>query len=275
MISGPLITAERAVAMASEAVFLDARARPGAREAFEQSHALGALYVDLETDLSEVGDPRQGGRHPLPPLDAWLHRVGSWGVATSTPVLIYDADDGGMAAARAWWMFHAIGHKPLAVVDGGWAALQRAGIPTERGEARVPTGARYATSVREWPTVDADFVESVRNDSSWRLIDARAPGRYAGEVEPIDPVAGHIPGALNLYWRSQVDEAGKLIDRTALRSRYEALLGDIGPERAVCYCGSGVTACHLLLAMEACGMPGAQLYVGSWSEWCRTRGGAI
>jgi thiosulfate/3-mercaptopyruvate sulfurtransferase len=275
MILGPLISAEQAISMAHRAVFLDARAGPDARGAFEAGHSPGARYVDLETDLSEVADPKAGGRHPLPPLRRWLERVGNWGIDPSTPVLIYDADSGGMAAARAWWMFQVLGHEPLAVVDGGWAALTRAGIPIERGDCQMGSGAPYPSTIQRWPAVDADFVERVCNDEQWRLVDARAPERYAGESEPIDPIAGHIPGAHNFYWQSQVDDSGELLDPAVLRERYENLLGAVRAEQVVCYCGSGVTACHLLLAMEACGLTGARLYVGSWSEWCRTRGGAI
>jgi thiosulfate/3-mercaptopyruvate sulfurtransferase len=276
MISGPLIPAAKAVDLLEGAVVLDARAGSDAWAAYLQGHARGALFVDLETELSDVGDPRDGGRHPLPSLDAWAARVGEWGVTPSTPVLIYDAANGGMAAARAWWMFRAIGHEHLAVVDGGWAALCDAGVPRELGPAPEPHPcAPYQTPVSQWPTVDADFVERIRTDSEWCLIDARAPERYAGESEPIDPIAGHIPGARSLYWQTQVDESGKLIDHAQLRARYSELLGDVPPKHVVCYCGSGVTACHLLLAMSACGLRGARLYVGSWSEWCRTRGGAI
>ena len=175
-----------------------------------------------------------------------------------------------MAAARAWWMLRASGHEPLAVVEGGWPALVRLGVPTEEGEVLVTrTSETYPTPRPGWPTVDADFVERVRLDPTWRVIDARAPERYAGESEPIDPVAGHIPGARNLYWQSQLDADGALAEPTALRARYASILEDVDPARTVCYCGSGVTACHLLLAMEACGLEGARLYVGSWSEWCR------
>jgi len=276
MISGPIISAEEAIPILSGAVILDARAGSGARAGYAKGHVEGARYVDLETDLSEVGDPRSGGRHPLPPLDRWLARVGTWGITPSTPVLIYDADNGGMAAARAWWMLDAIGHRPVAVVDGGWAALQTAGAPIARGDAaRASSTLPYPATTSQWPTVDADFVERARVDGAWRVIDARAPERYAGRSEPIDPIAGHIPGARNLHWQTQVDEAGKLLDRSQLRARYAEILRDVPPERVICYCGSGVTACHLLLAMSACGLPGARLYVGSWSEWCRTREGAI
>lgn len=275
MILGPLISAPDALRLHDEALVLDARAGQGARDAYLAGHLQGAIHIDLETELSELGDPARGGRHPLPSLTRWLERVGNWGITPSTSVLIYDADNGGMAAARAWWMLRAIGHESLAVIDGGWAALRAAGARSVREEAKTRPGPSYSSGVRAWPTVDAAFVERVRNDSSWRVVDARAPERYAGQSEPIDPVAGHIPGAHNLYWQSQLAAGGKLSDIDALRARYQALLGDVPPERAVCYCGSGVTACHLLLAMDACGLRGAQLYVGSWSEWCRAGEGAI
>lgn len=276
MISGPLVTAIDAIPLLDRAVVLDARAGPNARLDYGEGHVAGAQYVDLETDLSAIGDPSEGGRHPLPTLQTWAERVGGWGIGPSTPVLVYDASHGGMAAARAWWMLRAIGHQAVAVVDGGLGALQEAGAPMESGASRAAsTRMSYPTALSEWPTVDASFVDRVRSDATWRLIDARAPARYAGNEEPIDPVGGHIPGAMNLYWQTQVDDAGRLADAAELRKRFAELLGDVPPERVVCYCGSGVTACHLLLAMEACGLPGARLYVGSWSEWCRTRGGAI
>jgi thiosulfate/3-mercaptopyruvate sulfurtransferase len=276
MILGPMVSAEQAVQLLDRAIVLDARAGPEAHAAYLAGHVAGAIYVDLEADLSRVADPRSGGRHPLPPLGRWLERLGEWGIAESTPVLIYDAAGSGMAAARAWWMLDAIGHRALAVVDGGWAALQDAGAPTEQGHgARRSASAAYRTPIARWPSVDIDFVDRVRLDRSWRVIDARAPERYAGRSEPIDPLAGHIPGAHNLYWQTLLDEAGKLIDPASICARYAKVLGDTPPERVICYCGSGVTACHLLLTMAACGLRGAHLYVGSWSEWCRVREGAI
>ena len=255
--------------MLGQAVFLDARVGPDTVRSYETAHVSGAIRVDLETDLSEVGDPATGGRHPLPSLDVWLARLGAWGVSPSTPVVVYDAAGGGMAAARAWWMLRVIGHEPLAVVDGGWQALLAAGVPTEGGESSVSPGGSYRSEVGRWPTVDAALVERARIDPSWRVIDARAPERFTGQSESVDPVGGHIPGAHNLYWQSQLQRNGVLESCTTLRERYARILGDVSSERVVCYCGSGVTACHLLLAMEACGLSGAQLYVGSWSEWCR------
>ena len=271
MNSPPLITASEAISWRSGAIFLDARAGPGTTEAYETAHLPGAVRVDLESHLSTPTDPAAGGRHPLPPLEVWLSHLGDWGVTPSHQVIVYDDAGGGMAAARAWWMLQAIGHPRVAVVDGGWRALRQLAAPTESGHSGVRSVGAYPSTVDRWPTVDAGFVERVRSDPSWRLIDARAPERYGGTTEPLDPVAGHIPGARNLYWQSQLDSSGLFDSLDTLRGRFAEILGDVPPEQVVCYCGSGVTACHLLLAMEACGLRGAQLYVGSWSEWCRQK----
>lgn len=269
MNSPPLITASEAISSLRGAIFLDARAGPGTAEAYETAHLPGALRVDLDSDLSALADPAAGGRHPLPPFHLWLWRLGDWGVTPSHQVILYDDAGGGMAAARAWWMLQAIGHPRVAVVDGGWRALRELGVPTEAGIACPSSVGSYPSTVDHWPIVDADFVERVRSDPSWRLIDARASQRYVGATEPLDPVAGRIPGARNLYWQSQLDSSGLFDPVDALRARFAKILGDVPPEQVVCYCGSGVTACHLLLAMDACGLRGAKLYVGSWSEWCR------
>lgn len=267
----PFISAKDAVALHDAAVFLDSRAEPEASQVFASGHVRGAFRVDLEADLSELGHPARGGRHPLPSMERWLALVARWAIVPSTPVVIYDASGGAMAAARAWWMLRAIGHESTFVVDGGWQALRAAGCPIEQGDGReaVQSAEPYPSTVTHWPVVDASFVERVRHDPSWRLIDARAPERYRGDVEPLDPVAGHIPGARNLYWRSQVDPEGMVQPRASLAARFEPILEGVSSDHVVCYCGSGVTACHLLLTMEACGLGGATLYVGSWSEWCR------
>jgi len=271
VISGPLIEAAETVSRVGEAVFLDVRVTPGAAAAFRSGHVPGAKLVDLGADLSEFGDPVDGGRHPLPSLEAWLARVGAWGISPTTPVIVYDDAGGGMAAARAWWMLQAIGHEDLSVVDGGWDALLAAGVPIESGPASESPAPPYPQRIDRWPTAEAELVDRVRTDPAWRVIDARAPERYRGVTEPLDPVAGHIPGAQNLYWKSQLDAQSSFEPFDVLRRRYDEVLADVPPERVVCYCGSGVTACHLLLAMHACGLPGAKLYVGSWSEWCRQR----
>lgn len=269
MISSPLISIADLRTLLGQSVLLDARSGPNAVTEYRQAHVRGAIHVDLETDLSEPDDPAKGGRHPLPALGTWLARLGRWGVTPVTPVIVYDAAGGGMAAARAWWMLRAIGHEAVAVVDGGWQALRAAGVPIDDRDPSPRALVAYPSRVVRWPVVDADLVEAARVDPTWRVVDARAPARYEGRTEPLDPVAGHIPGAHNLYWQSQLGTDGVLQPGTVVRERYALILGEVPPERVVCYCGSGVTACHLLLAMEACGLSGAQLYVGSWSEWCR------
>jgi thiosulfate/3-mercaptopyruvate sulfurtransferase len=269
MASSPLIAAAKVLPSIGRAVFLDARAGPGADRAYAEAHLPGAIHLDVESALAAPGDPSVGGRHPLPVLETWLEQLGAYGVRPGTPVIVYDGAGGGMAAARAWWMLRAVGHEPLAVIDGGWQAVRDAGLPIESGNATGSPSEKYPSAIERWPTVDADWVEGVREDPTWRLIDARAPERYEGRSEPLDPVAGHIPGAHNLYWQSQLRSDGLLRSPAELRECYAKILDDVPAERVVCYCGSGVTACHLLLAMEACGLVGAQLYVGSWSEWCR------
>ena len=269
MTSRPLISADEAVRLLGEAVFLDARTGQDANQAYQASHVRGAFRADLETDLSEPGDPMNGGRHPLPTLDAWSQRLGRWGISPSTTVIVYDAAGGGMAAARAWWMLRAIRHEVVAVVDGGWQALREAGVPTDDRTPPLRPEVPYVTALDRWPTVNAALVERARVDPTWRVIDARAPDRYNGSSEPIDPVAGHIPGAHNLYWQFQLNTQASFDSAEILRDRYQRILSDVPTRNVVCYCGSGVTACHLLLAMEVCGLSGAHLYAGSWSEWCR------
>ncbi|HEY0160189.1 MAG TPA: sulfurtransferase [Thermoanaerobaculia bacterium] len=240
----------------SEAVLLDAR--PAA--AYAVGHAPNARHADLDRQLAAVDDPKHGGRHPLPPLDRWLALLGEWGITPSTPVVIYDDAKGANAAARAWWMLRAVRHEDVAVLDGDWRSLSAGADPHPASS--------YPATAWQLPTVGMAEVESLRQDDQWRVLDVRAAERYRGETEPIDPVAGHIPGAINLFFGENLEE-GRFKSPEALREQYRALLGDVPPERVVVHCGSGVTACHTLLALEHAGLRGASLYVGSWSEWCR------
>lgn len=226
----------------------------------------GAIRVDLEADLSEVGDPAVGGRHPLPALEDWAARLGRWGIGPDTPVVVFDGKGGGLYAARCWWMLRAAGHERV------WVAQ---GVPS--GFSVDPAGPRdpYPTDRWIWPIADIDEVSRRLDDPDWVVIDARSAPRWRGEVEPIDPVPGRIPGTVNLPWESMVRD-GRLLPAAELRERLEAVIGN---RRAVAQCGSGVTACHTLLAMVEAGMEPAALYVGSYSEWCRSdrpiaRGGA-
>ena len=228
-------------------VILDARSR----EAYEAGHIEGALHADLETQLSAPGDPAKGGRHPLPPIEQWLAQVAAWGITPETRVIVYDDQDGANAAARAWWMLRAIGHENVEVLN----APSPLSPPAGRGDG----GEGW-----QLPTVTMAQVDALRRDPSWKVLDVRSTPRFRGDTEPIDPVAGHIPGAVNLPY---TENTGKSPEE--LRQMYEQFLDGVPPERLIVHCGSGVTACHTLLALDRAGLHGASLYVGSWGEWCR------
>ncbi|HEX8408133.1 MAG TPA: sulfurtransferase [Thermoanaerobaculia bacterium] len=240
-------------------VILDARTA----DAYAAGHLPGAMHADLETQLSsardEGADPARGGRHPLPPLDRWLQQVARWGITPTTRVVVYDDQRGANAAARVWWMLRAIGHENVEVLDTDWREWSAA----DRSASKRNVGERSAAG---WalPTVSMSEVDQLRSDPAWRVLDVRATPRYRGDIEPIDPVAGHIPGAINLPYTENLDKSP-----AELKAMYEQLLGDVPPERLVVHCGSGVTACHTLLALDRAGLHGASLYVGSWGEWCR------
>jgi thiosulfate/3-mercaptopyruvate sulfurtransferase len=243
--------------------------RPEAgREAYRRGHLPGAIHADLDHDLAAPETPTSG-RHPLPPPDGFAARLRAWGVNEDSLVLAYD-ESNGMWAARFWWMTARwLGHRHVAVLDGGLRRWQALGLPvTTDSPAPRPAGdfdGRHDATT----TLDAAATAAAAQSSDWRVLDARAPERYRGDVEPIDRVAGHIPGALNHPTASAVTTEGTFRTVTELRSALGASLGGVAPERTVAYCGSGVTACHLLLAMEHAGLAGAKLYPGSWSEWSR------
>ena len=236
--------------------------------AFADAHLPGARHVDLATDLSgPVTDT--SGRHPLPEPAVLAARLGALGITADTQVVCYDAADGSFAA-RAWWLLRWLGHGDVAVLDGGFAAWAAAGLPTISGDMPpVPTEAP-ALPIRP-PRVHAVAIDEIaRNLGSARqlLVDARAAARYRGEHEPIDPVAGHIPGAVNRPFVDNLAD-GRFKPADRLAAQWQALLDRHAVDQLVVYCGSGVTACHHLLALAHAGMPGARLYAGSWSEWCR------
>lgn len=236
------------------------------RERYLEAHLPGARHADLDRVLAAPAGAHTG-RHPLPraeKLAAWL---GSEGVGEATQVVAYD-DAGGAFAARLWWLARWLGHEAVAVLDGGIRAWEDAGGTLEEGEAARPAPVRFR--VREPLAETADVHEVTRIVSHahpGRLVDARDRQRYRGENEPIDPVAGHIPGARSRPFAENLDERGRFLPRERLRTRFSALAHD--PQSIVHYCGSGVTACHNLLAMEHAGLSGSRLYPGSWSEWIR------
>lgn len=240
-------------------VILDARPR----NAYDAGHVEGAIHADLETQLSLKGDPAKGGRHPLPPVERWIAQLKEWGITPSTRVIVYDDANGANAAARVWWMLRAIGHENVVVAD-------RSDVECGDAGRRFPSGQSgdwlRRTPQWLWPTVSIEEVDRLRTDPNWRVLDVRSRERFRGETEPIDPIAGHIPGAINLPYMENIGKSPEEI-----RAMYTELLGDVPPERLVVHCGSGVTACQTLLALDRAGLHGASLYVGSWGEWCRSR----
>ena len=246
---------------------------PGAGErAFTLGHLPGAHYAHLERDLSGTqaapGTPSLG-RHPLPAPDALAASAGRWGIAPGVQVVAYDAQ-GGPYAARAWWLLQWLGHKAVAVLDGGTAAWLAAGGVLRPGLAFLPAAvAPYpapSQDIPAMPTVTASELGAVLGRVP--LLDARAAERFRGDAEPLDPVAGHIPGALNRFFKNNLQADGRFKPVAVLHAEFSALLGDSAAATVVQQCGSGVTACHNLLAMTHAGLPGSRLYPGSWSEWC-------
>ena len=235
----------------------------GRRDYLEQ-HIPGAQYLDLNRDLSSPVTPGKTGRHPLPGTVAAGRLLGSRGVASDTQVVAYD-DSRGSIAARLWWMLKWLGHDAVAVLDGGFEGWLAAGGQVQSGDERR---AQVSFVARPRPLMIATTDELRRRSAGAApLLDARAAERYRGEVEPIDPVAGHIPGAISAPFQENLDAGGRFHPPDALKQRLGSLLGDARASDAVVYCGSGVTAAHDILAFAAAGLGMPRLYVGSWSEW--------
>jgi thiosulfate/3-mercaptopyruvate sulfurtransferase len=263
----PVITA-RELSTLNSPVLVDCRTGPDARARYVQAHLPGARFVDLDADLAEIGDASQGGRHPLPSPARFAVLVGKLGITKATSVVAYDEQNGANAAARFWWMLRALGHERVQVLDGGLQGALADGLTTTSEPAGVREEAPYPQAGWQLPTADIEEVDGARQDASRRVLDVRAAPRFRGEQEPIDPIAGHIPGAYNVPLGENLVD-GRFKSREGLSALYTPLLGTLSPEALIVHCGSGVTACHTLLALERAGLSGAKLYVGSWSEWCR------
>jgi thiosulfate/3-mercaptopyruvate sulfurtransferase len=236
--------------------------------AYAAGHIPGARYLHLEHDLSGPITP-QTGRHPLPEPEALAAKFGRAGVGKDTQVVAYD-DSGGAYAARLWWLLRWLHHPQVAVLNGGWQQWQKEGHAVET-QVREPVPQRFPYQGPDrglWLSTD-QVLQMVHGQRKGLLLDARGPTRFRGEEESIDPVAGHVPGAKNLPFADNLAADGRFNAPAVLRHRFEEVLGGHRPEQAVLMCGSGVTACHDLLAMELAGMKEAKLYPGSWSEWIR------
>jgi len=248
----------------------DLTAPDAGRTAYESGHIPGAQFAHVDQDLSDKSPGPDGefrGRHPLPERNAFVETLRRWGVNHGTQVVAYDAH-GGMFAARLWWMLRWAGHEAVAVLDGGLQAWQALGMPL----SATPVSRLRGNAEPHYPLVSMvsvdDVLANLANPVS-TVVDARAPDRFRGENETLDPVGGHIPGAKNRFFKDNLQADGRFKPPGQLRAEFEAL--SVMPEKTIMQCGSGVTACHNLLAMEIAGLKGAALYPGSWSEWCADR----
>ena len=233
-------------------------------------HLKGALHVDLNTDLSDIKeDFAKGGRHPLPSPQRFCELLDNLGISPESHVIVYDDKNGANAAARFWWMMKAIGHGKIQVLDGGMDAAISAGYPVKKGSEQTPQKSFYP--VKDWllPLADIHEIEKVSEDQNYLVIDVRENERYRGDHEPIDLIAGHIPGAVNLPFASNLDKEGYFLSPERLKSKYSKIIAEKPSNNIIVHCGSGVTACHTLLAMDYAGIELPKLYVGSWSEWSR------
>ena len=264
----PLVSAQQLIAARASGLVpvivdcgFDLADTAAGERAFAQGHVAGAVHAHLDRDLAGTKTGRNG-RHPLPARADFAATLGRLGIAPDRHVVVYDAQ-GGMYAARLWWMLRWVGHRAVSVLDGGLQAWKDAGGAIEDGDARVVAAAPYPVAESLVRTVDADaLLESLGRVA---LLDARAGERFRGEVEPLDARAGHIPGARSRFFKDNLDATGRFRPASELRAAFDAF--GAAPEQVVHQCGSGVTACHNLLAMEIAGLPGSALYPGSWSEW--------
>jgi thiosulfate/3-mercaptopyruvate sulfurtransferase len=253
-----------------QSIVIDARSGPGTFERYLKSHLQRAIYADLDKDLSSKPmDPAYGGRHPLPDIKDFTAVMGKFGITPQSHVVIYDDKSGANAAARLWWMLRAIGHERVQVVDGGFDAIIRDGLPMSTGTEDPKPAGNYPATTWLLPTVALDKVIDGAESKDFLVIDVRESYRYRGDAEPIDLVAGHIPGAINIPYLENLGTDGTFLPPENLAKLYIAAIAGRDPSNVIVHCGSGVTACHTLLALEHAGIKGANLYVGSWSEWSR------
>jgi thiosulfate/3-mercaptopyruvate sulfurtransferase len=252
-------------------VVVDCRFTVGAPQvgeaAWAKSRIPGARYAHLERDLSGPRGPGLG-RNPLPDPKAFSARLGGWGITPGTQVVVHD-DSFGSIACRLWWLLNLVGHREVALLDGGWPVWKRKKHPIDDSTVANASlaGPPYPIHADPRSLAETSLVERIRMDASWALLDARPEERSSGEREEVDPVAGHIPGARFATFEDNLAFDGRFLPTDELHERFSALIGEVAPEHVVHTCGSGVTACHNLLAMEHAGLRGSRLHAGSWSEW--------
>ena len=267
----PIINSEELFHLNREnLVIVNAGGSDGAYENYLTEHLDDALYVDLNKDLAEIpNDAKNGGRHPLPSLEKFAQLLYRLGIDYYSNVIVYDNQNGANAAARFWWMLRSVGIEKVQVLDGGFQKAKEKGLTINSGISTPKTVKKL--SLKEWklPKVDINFIEKVATNPKYLVIDVRDKDRYDGKTEPIDEIAGHIPGAINIPYKDNLNEDGSFKNPEILYDQYAPILKDIPFTQIAIHCGSGVTACHTLLALDYAGFEIPNLYVGSWSEWSR------
>ncbi|PXY38885.1 sulfurtransferase [Flavobacterium cheongpyeongense] len=254
----------------SEIILVDARAGVNAEENYKNEHLKDARFVDLNRDLATADcNPANGGRHPLPSLEKFSEVLSKLGITPKSHVVIYDDKNGSNAAARFWWMLRAAGHEKVQVLNGGIQTAIKFGFPVDSKTKSFDTAEKYPFPEWQLPLADIETVDKARNNPENIVIDVRDKNRFDGLTEPLDLIAGHIPGAVNVPFSENLDENGFYHSPEKLAEKYTKILGNTKPENVIIHCGSGVTACHTLLAMDYAGIPIPKLYIGSWSEWSR------
>ncbi|WPU97752.1 sulfurtransferase [Mucilaginibacter sp. cycad4] len=266
----PLIETNDPALAAQDTILIDARGGQDSYQRYLAGHLNHAIYADLDQHLTtKPDDPAFGGRHPLPNIQEFAVLLGNWGITPDSHVVVYDDKSGAFSASRLWWMLRAIGHENVQVLNGGLQAAKDAGVELST-EAYTPTAVDPYPVTHEYAgTVKIDEAGEAAQDPSKLVIDVRETPRYLGQTEPLDLIAGHIPGALNLPYINNLGTDGKYLPADELRKAYDAAIGDVAHSEVIVHCGSGVTACHTLLGMDYAGISGPKLYVGSWSEWSR------
>lgn len=265
----PIIKAEELLKLrgAENLLIFDVSNNPKARENFDKQHLEGAQFVDINSQLADIKEsPANGGRHPLPSAEKFCATLSTLGISPESHVVIYDDKSGANAAARFWWMLKSVGHEKVQVLDGGIQSAIKAGFPVSDKQENV-VKSEYKCSAWKLPIADLAEVESASADESFLIIDVRETPRFRGETEPFDKIAGHIPNAKNIPFAENLDAEGNFLSPEILHKKYENELKDFPTENIIIHCGSGVTACHTLLAMDYAGIEIPKVYIGSWSEW--------
>ncbi len=270
----PIIEAEELfkIYKNSDVLIFDVSNSKNAKANYETEHIEGAFFVELNIQLAEIkSDVSEGGRHPLPKIEAFAQTLTDLGISKDKHIVIYDDKNGSNASARFWWMLKSVGHEKVQVLNGGLNEAKKNNFPMSSNVENIKRASEeYVVNQWNLPTIKINDVENVSQNPNYLIVDVRDKERYEGKTESIDLIAGHIPGAINIPFTENLGESGVFLKPDELRKKYESIFGEIKPENIIVHCGSGVTACHTLLALDYAEMEIPKLYVGSWSEWSRS-----